>query len=49
MDVFSPEPPLPDDPLLTLPNVTLSAHVAWNTPDASRRLLELGLEKLWAR
>jgi D-3-phosphoglycerate dehydrogenase / 2-oxoglutarate reductase len=49
IDVFSPEPPLPDDPLLTLPNVTLSAHVAWNTPDASRRLLELGLEKLWAR
>ncbi len=46
IDVFAPEPPSPDDPLLQLANVTLTAHTAWNTPDASRRLLELGLQAL---
>lgn len=47
LDVFEPEPPADDDPLLTLDNVTLTAHTAWKTPEASRRLLELGLAELW--
>ncbi len=47
IDVFEPEPPSPEDPLLKLANVTLTPHIAWKTPDASRRLLELGLRELW--
>ena len=48
IDVFEPEPPAPDHPLLGLPNVTLTAHSAWKTPDASRRLMKEGLAALWA-
>jgi len=48
IDTFAPEPISADDPLLKLPNVTLTAHAAWKTPDASRRLLEMGLKALWA-
>lgn len=48
IDTFSTEPISPDEPLLSLPNITLTAHAAWKTPEASRRLLEMGLQKLWA-
>lgn len=43
LDVFADEPVAPDHPLLALDCVTLSAHAAWNTRDAARNLLRLGL------
>jgi D-3-phosphoglycerate dehydrogenase len=44
-DVFAKEPPDPTDPLLTLDNVTLTAHAGYNTPEAAmtmyRRAIDL--------
>jgi len=38
-DVFTKEPLEPGDELATLPNVTLSAHGAFRTPEASQNLI----------
>ncbi len=46
LDVFAEEPLSPDHPLTRLPNVTLTAHAAWMSPEAGRRLVRLGLEAL---
>lgn len=44
-DVFSKEPTPPDEPLLALDNVTLTAHAGYNTPEAAmtmyRRAIDL--------
>jgi D-3-phosphoglycerate dehydrogenase / 2-oxoglutarate reductase len=44
-DVFSQEPVAPDEPLLKLDNVTLTAHAGYNTPEAAmtmyRRAIDL--------
>ena len=44
-DVYSEEPPKPNDPLRGLERVTLSAHAAYNTPEAAmtmyRRAIDL--------
>jgi D-3-phosphoglycerate dehydrogenase / 2-oxoglutarate reductase len=44
-DVLAKEPPNPDEPLLTLDNVTLTAHAGYNTPEAAmtmyRRAIDL--------
>lgn len=40
IDVFSPEPPLPDNPLLKLENAVLTPHVAAGTLDAMMAKVE---------
>jgi len=40
LDVFNIEPLPKDHPLTTLPNVTLSAHSAFRTPEASENLID---------
>jgi D-3-phosphoglycerate dehydrogenase len=44
-DVLAKEPPNPDEPLLKLDNVTLTAHAGYNTPEAAmtmyRRAIDL--------
>ena len=39
LDVFNIEPLPADHPLTNLPNVTLSAHSAFRTPEASENLM----------
>jgi D-3-phosphoglycerate dehydrogenase / 2-oxoglutarate reductase len=43
IDVVSQEPPR-DDPLLTLPNVTLTAHSAFMTPEATMTMLRRAID-----
>jgi phosphoglycerate dehydrogenase-like enzyme len=40
LDVFDPEPVPPDSPLLRLPGVIVSAHIASGSPQAVRKLRE---------
>ncbi|ABD87230.1 NAD(P)-dependent oxidoreductase [Rhodopseudomonas palustris] len=44
LDVFDTEPLPADHPLTRLPNVTLSAHSAFRTPEASANLVEAALQ-----
>jgi D-3-phosphoglycerate dehydrogenase len=44
LDVFNIEPLPPDHPLTKLPNVTLSAHSAFRTPEASENLIAAAWE-----
>ncbi|WOH69937.1 NAD(P)-dependent oxidoreductase [Bradyrhizobium sp. BWA-3-5] len=44
LDVFTVEPLPADHPLTKLPNVTLSAHSAFRTPEASENLIGAALE-----
>jgi D-3-phosphoglycerate dehydrogenase len=44
IDVFSREPPDPADPLLTAPNVTLSAHAGFMTPEATMTMLRRAMD-----
>jgi glycerate dehydrogenase len=47
-DVFAPEPPPPESPLLGHPRVFVSPHVAWGTEDAVLRLLDLSIDNVEA-
>jgi D-3-phosphoglycerate dehydrogenase / 2-oxoglutarate reductase len=44
LDVFNTEPLPPGHKLTTLPNVTLSAHSAFRTPEASDKLIRMALD-----
>jgi D-3-phosphoglycerate dehydrogenase len=44
LDVFDIEPLPADHPLTKIPNVTLSAHSAFRTPEASENLIHAALE-----
>ncbi len=44
LDVFHEEPLPPGDRLITTPNVTLSAHSAFRTPEASETLIRRALD-----
>jgi D-3-phosphoglycerate dehydrogenase / 2-oxoglutarate reductase len=44
IDVFATEPPSADDPLLTLENVTLTAHAGFMTPEATMRMLRIAID-----
>ena len=46
IDVFAQEPQPASDPLNRLDNVVLTAHSAWMSPEAARRLVRLGVKAL---
>ena len=44
LDVFDKEPLPKDHPFTALPNVTLTAHSAWRTPEANTNLISASLD-----
>jgi D-3-phosphoglycerate dehydrogenase len=44
LDVFDTEPLPAGDQLASLPNVTLTSHDGFNTPEASENLIRMGLD-----
>lgn len=44
IDVFTPEPPLADNPLLALENVTMTAHAGFMTPEATMTMLRKAID-----
>lgn len=47
-DVLCQEPPKKDNPLLTAPNAFITPHIAWATPEARKRLLDIAVSNVFA-
>ncbi|RWR32435.1 3-phosphoglycerate dehydrogenase [Sinirhodobacter populi] len=45
LDVFDAEPLAPDNPWLSEPRATITSHAGYKTPEASRRLIAMGLAR----
>lgn len=48
LDVFSVEPPSPDNPLLRAKNCIVTPHVAWASKESRTRLLDTAIANLRA-
>ncbi len=48
VDVLSTEPPSPHNPMLTAPRCWVTPHIAWTTPAARKRLIDIAAENLRA-
>lgn len=48
LDVLSQEPPRADNPLLSAPNCVVTAHIAWASQAARKRLLAVTIENIEA-
>lgn len=46
LDVFNAEPPTADDPIRSMPNVVMTPVGAWNTSDASDRMIAVSIENV---
>jgi phosphoglycerate dehydrogenase-like enzyme len=48
LDVYDEEPVPPDDPIRRLPNVLLTPHIGYNTPEAGANMLRISIATLEA-
>lgn len=46
LDVLSQEPPMDDNPLLSLENCFITPHIAWATAEARTRLMKVAVENV---